>query len=249
MAEEAGFTFTVAKREFSETAPLGTVISTDPEPGDRILPGDTIEGVISQGKERYEIPDLKGKTLDEAEVALDKLRLEVGDVSTAFSEKIDKGKVIKAEDFRVGTQVKRGTAVDLVVSKGRKPIDITDYTGRPASEATSGLEKAGFKVEIDRDYSDDVAKGRVISQTPNDGTGLQGRHDHARGVARSGGDRASPTSSASPGTRRPRSSRTPASRCAPSARATSPCGPRRRARTRRRRSAAPSPSPGSDLSR
>jgi beta-lactam-binding protein with PASTA domain/tRNA A-37 threonylcarbamoyl transferase component Bud32 len=173
VAEEAGFKFTVAKRTFSETAPLGTVISTDPEPGSRILPGDTIEGVISQGKERYEIPDLKGRTLDEAEVALDKLRLEVGEVSTAFSEKIDKGKVIKAEDFRVGTEVKKGTPVDLVVSKGRKPIDITDYTGRPASDATSGLEKAGFKVEIERHYSDAVAKGRVIGQTPSGGTGFK----------------------------------------------------------------------------
>jgi serine/threonine-protein kinase len=172
-AKEAGFTFTVADRKFSETAPLGTVISTDPEPGDRILPGDTIEGVISQGKERYEIPDLKGRTLDEAQATLDKLRLEVGEVTKAFSERVDKGKVIKAEDFRVGTEVKRGTPVDLIVSKGRKPIGITDYTGRPASEATSGLEKAGFKVEIDRDYSDDVDKGRVISQSPNDGTGFK----------------------------------------------------------------------------
>jgi serine/threonine-protein kinase len=172
-AEEAGFKFTVAKRAYHETAPLGTVISTDPEPGARILPGDTIEGVISQGKERYEIPDLKGRTLDEAEAALDKLRLEVGDLSTAFSEKVDKGKVIKAEEFKVGSQVKRGTVVDLVVSKGRKPIDITDYTGERGSEAVSALEKAGFKVEVDRDYSDDVDRGRVISQSPNDGTGFK----------------------------------------------------------------------------
>ena len=59
------------------------------------------------------------------------------------------------------------------MSKGRKPIDITDYTGKRESEATAGLEKAGFKVEIDRDYSDDVDKGRVISQSPNDGKGFK----------------------------------------------------------------------------
>ena len=172
-AEKAGFKFTVAKRAYSETAPLGTVISTDPEPGARILPGDTIEGVISQGRERYQIPDLKGRTLDDAEVTLGKLRLEVGAISTAFDEKVDKGKVIKAEDFRVGSEVKRGTAVDLVVSKGRKPIDITDYTGRRGSEAEEGLDKAGFKVEVDRRYSDDVKRGYVVSQSPNSGTGFK----------------------------------------------------------------------------
>jgi beta-lactam-binding protein with PASTA domain/tRNA A-37 threonylcarbamoyl transferase component Bud32 len=172
-AKDAGFTFSVEKRSFSETAPLGTVISTTPGPGDRILPGDTIEGEISQGKERYEIPNLKGQTLDEATTALDKLHLNVGDITRAFDEKVDKGKVVRAADFRVGTQVKRNTAVDLVVSKGRKPIDITNYTGKKESEATAGLDKAGFKVKVDRAYSDDVDKGRVISQSPNSGTGFK----------------------------------------------------------------------------
>jgi eukaryotic-like serine/threonine-protein kinase len=172
-AKDAGFTFTVGRRAYSETAPLGTVISTSPEGGGRILPGDTIEGVISQGKERYAIPNLKGRTLDEATAALEKLRLTVGDVTTVYDEKVDKGKVVKAADFKVGFQVKRSTAVDLVMSKGRKPIGITDYTGKRESEATAGLEKAGFKVEIDRDYSDDVDKGRVISQSPNDGEGFK----------------------------------------------------------------------------
>jgi serine/threonine-protein kinase len=173
-AKDAGFTFTVGKRTYSETAPLGTVISTNPEGGGRILPGDTIEGVISQGKERYDIPNLKGKTPDEATTALENLNLEVGDVSTVYDEKVDKGKVIRAADFKVGFPVKRGTVVDLVVSKGRKPINITDYTGERASEAAPALEKAGFNVEIDRDYSDDVGKGRVISQSPNDGEGFKG---------------------------------------------------------------------------
>ncbi len=173
VAEKAGFAFTVDKREFHETKALGTVISTNPEAGDRILPGDRIEAVISKGKERYAIPDLKGRTLDEAETTLDKLTLEVGDISTEYSEKIDKNEVIKAEDFRVGTQVKRGTTVDLVVSKGRKPIDITDYTGERGSEAEAGLQKAGFRVDIGRAYSDEVRKGRVISQSPNDGTGFK----------------------------------------------------------------------------
>ena len=173
-AKDAGFTFTVGKRQYSETAPLGTVISTNPEGGGRILPGDTIEGVISQGKERYDIPNLKGKTPDEATTALENLNLEVGDITTVYDEKVDKGKVVRSADYKVGFPVKRGTTVDLVVSKGQKPIDITDYTGERASEATEGLEKAGFNVEIDRDYSDDVGKGRVISQSPNDGEGFKG---------------------------------------------------------------------------
>ena len=202
--------------------------------------------MISQGKERYDIPNLKGQTLDEATAALEKLHLKVGDLSTAFDEKVDKGKVVKAADFKVGFPVKRSTVVDLVVSKGRKPIDITDYTGKRESEATAGLEKAGFKVEIDRDYSDDVDKGRVISQTPNDGKGF--KDDTITLKVSRGPESIDVPNVAGQAAERgaPRSSRTTASRCEPSARATSPCRPRPRARTRRRRSAAPSPSPVSD---
>ena len=172
-AKEAGFTFSVKERSYSETAPLGTIISTNPGPGDRILPGDTIEGVVSQGKERYSIPSLKGRTLDEATTVLDKLHLKAGDVSTAYAEKVDKGKVIKVADFEIGTLVKRNTVVDLVVSKGRKPITIANYTGKRESEAKAGLDKAGFKVAVNRSYSDDVDKGRVISQSPNKGKGFK----------------------------------------------------------------------------
>ena len=247
-AKEAGFTFTVKERSYSETAPLGTVISTDPGPGDRILPGDTIEGVVSQGKERYEIPSLKGRTLDEATTALDKLHLKVGDVSTAYDEKVDKGKVVKAADFRVGTLVKRNTVVDLVVSKGRKPIDITDYTGKRESEATAGLEKAGFKVEVDRSYSDDVDKGRVISQSPNSGKGFK---DDTITIKVSRGPEAIKVPNvdgqeAQRGDEDPQGRRLQGARLRPGQ--LHRAGPDARAPTRRRRSAAPSRSPGSDSS-
>ncbi|WP_230973389.1 Stk1 family PASTA domain-containing Ser/Thr kinase [Aeromicrobium terrae] len=172
-AEDAGFEFEVVKRSYSETAPLGTVISTDPGAGDRILPGGTIEAVVSRGKERYPIPNLKGQTLDEATAALEKLNLRVGDVTTAYDEKVEKGQVVRAAEFRVGDQVKRNTAVDLVLSKGRKPIDIVDYTGKSGSGAKKALEKAGFKVSIEQAFSDEVPKGDVISQSPSSGAGFK----------------------------------------------------------------------------
>jgi serine/threonine-protein kinase len=173
-AEKAGFEFEVVKRSYSETAPFGTVISTDPDAGDRILPGGTIEAVVSRGKERYRIPNLKGQTLDEATAALAKLHLKVGDVTTAYDEKVAKDEVVRAAEFRVGDQVKRNTAVDLVLSKGPKPIDIVDYTGKSGSGAAEALKKAGFEVTIERAFSDEVKSGYVISQSPSSGTGHKG---------------------------------------------------------------------------
>lgn len=170
-AKAAGFEFKIAGRAFSETAPNGTVISTDPQPGDKILPGGRIAAVISKGKDRVYLPaELRGMTADEAESALSKLGLKLGELKPKYDEKIAKDEIIKAVDFTAKSALKRGTVVDLYISRGRKPIEVVDYTGRTETEAKAALEGAGFKVAVDSQFSDTVDKGVVISQSPDSGT-------------------------------------------------------------------------------
>ena len=168
-AKGQGFTLNVAEREFSETAPLGTIIETDPKPGAKILPQDTIKAVISKGKERYDIPQLKGMSLTEAMAVLDKLHLKVGSKSEKFDEKIADGDVVGTK-VKTGTSVKRNFVVDLFVSKGRQPVKVVNYAGKTEGEATKGLGDAGFRVGVQRAFSDSTKKGIVISQAPNSGT-------------------------------------------------------------------------------
>lgn len=173
-AKAEGFTFKVNERQFSETIPLGVVISTDPKAGAKILPKSTINGIVSSGKERYAVPKLKGKTIDEATNALanDKIHLKLGSRTPKYDEKISAGDVIGTK-LKAGTQLKRNTAVDIYISKGRQPISIKNYEGETEAAATKGLEDAGFNVEVKRSYSDSTTKGRVISQSPNSGTGFK----------------------------------------------------------------------------
>ncbi len=173
-AEAAGFSLEVTRRAFSETAPLGTVLSTDPAAGDRLLPGDTINAVVSKGKERYAIPNVQGDTVEQARAVFGELTLQVGDVTQAYSEKIPEGRIVRAVDYKVGQQVKRGTVIDLVVSRGRQPIDVPDQTGKPRAEAERTLQEASFEVNVTERFSDDVAKGVVISQSPNGGSRFKG---------------------------------------------------------------------------
>ena len=73
-----------------------------------------------------------------------------------------------------GTSLRRNTAVDVVVSKGPRPIKIPDFTGKPADPARGGLEKRGFEVDTTEVNDDTVPKGRVITQSPDSGTGQKG---------------------------------------------------------------------------
>lgn len=174
-AKAQGFAFKVVERRYDEETPNGNVISTDPGPGDRILPGGTIEAVISKGKERYHLPkDLKGMTVEEATAALTALHLKVGELVGKYDEKVPEGDVVGAVDYDAKSELKRDTVVDLNVSKGKKPIPVVDYTGKSAADAKKALEKAGFKVASTSEYSDTVPKGKVISQSPKEGNRFKG---------------------------------------------------------------------------
>ncbi|HJR89891.1 MAG TPA: Stk1 family PASTA domain-containing Ser/Thr kinase [Aeromicrobium sp.] len=173
-AEAAGFEFKVASRAFSETAPLGTVMKTDPEPGNRVLPGALIEGTVSKGPERHPVPDLKGKTTSEAIRALRKERLQVGNVTRDWSQTVGKGRVSALTGVQVGDRLRRNARVSFVVSKGREPIQVVNTAGQTRGGAFYTLQNRGFAVAVRQAYSDRVAEGRVISQYPSSGTQYRG---------------------------------------------------------------------------
>ena len=68
--EDAGLDVATSSRRYSDTVKRGTVISTDPEPGDRIRDNDTVTLTISKGPETVKVPDLKGYRLDKAKAQL-----------------------------------------------------------------------------------------------------------------------------------------------------------------------------------
>jgi serine/threonine-protein kinase len=181
--EKAGLTFKEGKQAYSETVAKGSVISTDPAAGARIRKDGTVTAVISLGPERHAVPDVRGRTLDEAQAALTAASLSFGRAIEKYSEKVPPGQVITT-DPKPDTPLRRDTAVNVVVSKGPRPIKIPDWTGRNGDKAVKSLSGLGFKVSRDDQYSDTVRAGRVISQSPSSGTGF--RNDTIRLVVSKG---------------------------------------------------------------
>ena len=70
--------------------------------------------------------------------------------------------------------MRRVAAVDLVVSRGPRPVKVPDLTGEDADRAARTLRKAGFEVRVSRENSDSVPQGDLISQAPNRGTLFKG---------------------------------------------------------------------------
>ena len=158
---------------FSETVEAGSVMSADPGEGARARKGSAVQLVISRGPERYGVPKLAGLTEDAARAAIASSHLVVGQVSRRFDDSVPDGKVVSAS-LKPGTKVRSGTAVDLVISRGREPVAVGDWVGKPADQATKALKDSGLKVTTTEAFDDQVPKGSVVSQDPGPGTAFKG---------------------------------------------------------------------------
>jgi len=172
--DHAGFDVAIADPAFSETVAKGRVITTDPQPGSRVLDHGTITLTVSQGKERYAVPKLRGLSVDQAQDALLAQNLTYGRSVGRWSENIGKGQVLGSNP-PAGRRERRATAVDLLVSRGPAPIRVKDWTGTPATRAEEALQARGLQVDAShQEFSDTVPEGAVISQDPAGGVLHQG---------------------------------------------------------------------------
>ena len=157
-------------RAFDENAKAGVVLAGDPLAGRQVGRGSIVTLTVSKGPERYDVPQLVGRTQTDAEQRVVEALLSVGPVSKAFSETVPQGQVISTSPA-ASTPVKRASPVALVISQGRQPIQFADWTGQPADKAAAAMTAAKLKVDSTKqDFNDTVPKGYVISQTPATGT-------------------------------------------------------------------------------
>ena len=160
-----GLTSEVIERRFDEDIASGKILESDPSGGDKVDAGGRVNLVVSKGQERYVIPVLTGLTPSAALKVLTSQPLKSAGISEEFNTTIPKGLVISSNPPN-GQKVKRDTPVSILVSKGIEEIALTTYVGQSADQAQNELTEAGFNVESSFAYSESVAAGAVVSQTP-----------------------------------------------------------------------------------
>ncbi|WP_314902053.1 Stk1 family PASTA domain-containing Ser/Thr kinase [Actinomyces naeslundii] len=164
--EKQGLDWGTPTRAYSDTVPAGSVVSCQPKVGQKVGLGQAVTAVISRGVETKTVPDVVGKTKDQASAVIKGAGLTLGDVTEQYSASVDSGKVVSS-DPKAGKVIEHTAKISIVVSKGKEPATIPDVTGQSEDEAKKTLEDAGLKKgKVSKDYSDSVAKGNVISSSP-----------------------------------------------------------------------------------
>lgn len=119
---------------------------------------------------KREVPDLLGKTVDEAKELLNKMDLGIT-IDTREESEYPEGQICE-QKTEAGTEVDKNTTIHVVVSSGEKGTTVPNVVGDSEDEAAKTLEDAGFEVETEAEYSSDVDEGKVVSQTPIGGRTL-----------------------------------------------------------------------------
>ncbi len=129
----------------------------------------TTAGSNDTESKKYTVDNYIGMSLSAAREKIDgKFKIKVEE---EYSADYAKGLVIR-QDPESDTELEGGKTLTLVVSKGTRTEDkvsVPEVVGKMESSAKSELEAAGLKVSVKTKYSTDVAKGKVISQSPESG--------------------------------------------------------------------------------
>jgi serine/threonine-protein kinase len=129
---------------FDEQVPAGKVVSTNPKPGTPAQVGGTVVIVLSKGPSPKPVPNVAGKTRDEAFAALSAAGFQPVDGPPEFSDQVEGGRVVRttpAADTNVTGGDKK---VTVIVSSA---VTVPDVKGRKLKDAKKMLEDLGLKVE------------------------------------------------------------------------------------------------------
>ena len=127
----------VKSEEYNENVEEGKIISQDPayQENYTIKEHSEISVVVSKGTETVEVPDVVGKTREEAEKLLKDAGL-VAEITEENDEKVEAG-IVLSQDIEDGETVNKGSTVNLVVSKGSGivNVEVPSLVGKTEQEA------------------------------------------------------------------------------------------------------------------
>lgn len=157
---------TVASDQYDE----GQIVSQTPDALTKAEANTTVEVTLSSGKGEVSVPSVTG--MDETTAYNTLTNSGFTPVKDyAYSADVAQGNVIE-QSPNAGSLAKSGDNVKIVISRGKEQAETTSVavpgvTGLTEDAARSAIQNVGLAVgNVSSAYSDSVASGQIISQSP-----------------------------------------------------------------------------------
>ncbi|HVE78623.1 MAG TPA: PASTA domain-containing protein [Gemmatimonadaceae bacterium] len=171
--QRAGFRAAQGESRVHASAPRSTVLAQNPAPGSRESRGTRVVLDVSAGQRVAPVPSVVGQTRPGAEVALENVGFDVGDVSLRPSAR-PRGEVLETRPA-AGARLTLPGPVALVLSAGPTSVTVPDLVGRTFPQARSILEQLGLRVgAVTIDSAAFEPANTVVEQDPGPGGTIPG---------------------------------------------------------------------------
>ncbi len=123
---------------------------------------ESIENIFST----EEVPDFVGMSYEDATILAEEKGIEVKIQEYVYSNEYEKDIVIE-QNIEVGEKLEKDQKVGLTISKGAESIEVPDFVGMTIDEVYDIANEYGLLIEEVQEYSEEVEKDVVISQSPD----------------------------------------------------------------------------------
>jgi serine/threonine-protein kinase len=168
--EPMKFQVTQGPPAFSDEAPAGTVVATNPPVGEGVKPGGAVQVTLSKGRAPITIPTVVGMQIGEATEVLQGLGLKVTSVPGDDPTK-PKNEVLE-QTPPGGGSAERGKEIILKVNQNGSVAAMPRVIGGLCRDVAPPLRAAGYQVRLEGGPLAEIL-GSVEKQNPEPGKPLQ----------------------------------------------------------------------------
>lgn len=156
----------------SDKVKLNRVVRTEPRPGTQLKQETAVDLWISTGPKRYKLANYQGDSYASTAAKLEALGFNVHRESV-HSTSVAAGKIMQQSVAAGSNVVPSKTDLTFTVSTGSETVTLADLSNKTKSQAQSYATSHNLNLAFQYAYSSDVAKGRVIRQSPGEGAVVQ----------------------------------------------------------------------------
>ena len=161
-----------ARRDSTSSEPKGTITRQNPKGGRKVAKGSTVSVWFSTGPQSVSVPDVSGKSQEEAKSILEAAGFKIGNVRTVDNASVQKDHVVST-DPEAKTQQTKGTIINLLISSGMTQVP-NNLVGQSKDSAIAQLQQAGLsQITVESEYSDSVGAGAVTRVEPGSGSTVE----------------------------------------------------------------------------
>ncbi len=170
--KDTGLKLDVAGGRYSSLVPKDSVISQDPAPGHVVKSTRTVRVILSRGTKLIRVPDVTGRDVRQAEVALAEVGLKpASEVRIHYAARRD---IVVGQDPPAGELLPREGGVHLLVSRGAPRITyaMPNLVGRSLDDVTDIVNRLNLRISNRREPHEDTPEDVVFYQDPLPGTAI-----------------------------------------------------------------------------